>query len=142
MVNEMKIIVAVDDNFGMMFNHRRQSQDKILREKIIEISKNSVLWMNEYSFKQFAENTGNIKVSESFLDEAGEDDYCFVEDKDVSNCSLQIKEMIIFKWNRKYPGDLFLEYLPEKQGMKCNRTEELQGNSHDKITMELWGNDF
>lgn len=32
----VKIIVAVDDSYGMMFNHRRQSQDKILRGKIIQ----------------------------------------------------------------------------------------------------------
>ena len=35
----MKVIVTVDDSFGMLFNKRRQSQDRILREKILERSK-------------------------------------------------------------------------------------------------------
>ena len=34
----MIIIAAVDDRNGMMFNHRRQSQDKVLREKILSLT--------------------------------------------------------------------------------------------------------
>ena len=35
----MILIVAVDDRNGMTFNHRRQSQDKRLRERILSITK-------------------------------------------------------------------------------------------------------
>lgn len=134
----MKIIVAVDDDLGMMFNHRRQSQDKKVREKIIELSKKSVLWMDAYSYKQFIENQDYIKVSESFLDDAKDGEFCFVEDRDISDYKSKLEELILFKWNRKYPGDMHLEYLPEKYSMKCIRSEEFQGNSHEKITMEVW----
>ena len=49
----MILIVAVDDRNGMTFNHRRQSQDKRLRERILSMTKNGKLWMNAYSHKQF-----------------------------------------------------------------------------------------
>ncbi len=34
----MILIVCVDDNKGMMFNHRRQSQDRVLRRHILDMS--------------------------------------------------------------------------------------------------------
>ena len=46
----MIAIVCIDDNGGMMFNNRRQSRDKLLTEKIIDISKESKLWICEYSY--------------------------------------------------------------------------------------------
>ena len=33
----MVLIVCVDDHNGMMFNHRRQSQDRILRADILNL---------------------------------------------------------------------------------------------------------
>ena len=49
-------IVCVDDHNGMMFNHRRQSQDRVLRADILELTGGKKLWMNAYSRKQFAES--------------------------------------------------------------------------------------
>ena len=37
----MILCVAVDDNMGMMFNRRRQSQDKNLRKYLIALVKES-----------------------------------------------------------------------------------------------------
>lgn len=33
----MIVIACLDDNGGMMFNHRRQSQDSVLRAHIAEL---------------------------------------------------------------------------------------------------------
>ena len=41
----MKIIVCVDNQNGMMFNHRRQSQDRVLRKRILELTGGEKLWM-------------------------------------------------------------------------------------------------
>lgn len=64
----MILIVAVDDRNGMTFNHRRQSQDKRLRERILSMTKNGKLWMNAYSHKQFVdfEATEQIQEAEDF----------------------------------------------------------------------------
>ena len=77
----MIVIAAVDDNNGMMFNRRRQSQDRNLRNYILEMVKGSRLFMNEYTYRQFAEmgEAGSICVAENFLECATDDDYCFVE---------------------------------------------------------------
>src|SRR5574344_2170888 len=77
----MNVIVCLDDKNGMLFNKRRQSQDKILRLNIKEFIHNKNLFMNNYSYKLFKDiDTGNIKVSEDFLNLSH--DGCFlVEDK-------------------------------------------------------------
>ena len=49
----MNIIVCLDDKNGLMFNKRRQSQDKVLRANIKELIKNQNLFMNEYSYKLY-----------------------------------------------------------------------------------------
>ena len=47
----MNIIICLDDKNGMMFNKRRQSQDKILRADIKELVKINILYMNNYYYK-------------------------------------------------------------------------------------------
>ena len=46
----MNIIICLDDNNGMMFNKRRQSQDRILRADLKEFIKDKDLYMNNYSY--------------------------------------------------------------------------------------------
>ena len=107
----MKIIVCVDNQNGMMFNHRRQSQDRVLRKRILELTGGKKLWMNAYSQKQFLQVNGNmpkeqeqsgqlgqsgqIQADEAFLEKAGPGEYCFVEDKDVVLYESRIEEGII-----------------------------------------------
>ena len=58
----MNIIICLDDNNGMMFNKRRQSQDRILRADLKEFIKDKDLYMNNYSYKLYKDiDNGNIK---------------------------------------------------------------------------------
>ena len=64
----MIIIACVDQRNGMLFNRRRQSQDRVLRQHILEETADSQLWMNPYSARQFREvPAGRITVDEDFL---------------------------------------------------------------------------
>ena len=137
----MKIIVAIDDDNGMLFNKRRQSKDAVLRERILDISKGTILWMNEYTRKQFSDVPAYVRVSEKPMDEAGDGEYCFVEDMGVAAFEDKIEEMIVFRWNRRYPSDLQLDYNPLDHGMILTRSEDFKGTSHDNITVEVWKKD-
>lgn len=133
----MILIACVDDNGGLAFNHRRQSTDRIVRERILELTKDSKLWMNHYSFKQFEEyDAGQINVCEEFLDEAASGEYCFIEDVPVDQYATWVERIIVFKWNRNYPHDLELDIDMNGPEWHLERTEEFAGNSHEKITME------
>ncbi|MBO5460228.1 MAG: ribonuclease Z [Ruminococcus sp.] len=135
----MKIIVCVDDAYGMMFNRRRQSQDAALRERILQSLNNAKLWMNAYSAKQFADNGADkIYVDEDFLNKASEEDYCFVENVDVSTFQEQIKEITLYKWNRRYPSDFKFQISLTEDYWRLISSDEFEGSSHEKITKEVY----
>lgn len=134
----MIILIAVDDDNGLMFNHRRQSMDRVLREKIVKISQSSVLWMDAYTARQFEKLPENVRVSEDFLTEAGEGEFCFVEDHHLEDVSGRIESMYLFHWNRRYPSDFKLDLLPSEHGFHLTSVEDFAGYSHDDITMEVW----
>lgn len=134
----MKVIVALDDKNGMMFNNRRQSQDQALREAILKLSEESLLWMNEYTAKQFSKVENRMQIDNLFLQKVGGTEYCFVENEPLSQVQKDIREMIVFRWNRRYPADQFLDVTPQSLGMVCESVFEFKGTSHEKITMETW----
>lgn len=135
----MNIIVCLDDDNGMLFNHRRQSKDIELRKRIIAMTSGKKLWMNHYSAKQFESEYAQINIDDSFMLEATDGDFCFVEDVDVAQYEKWIEKIIIFRWNRKYPADLHFNIPLSGGAWKLERTEDFIGNSHDKITMEVYG---
>ena len=136
----MKVIVVIDDKNGLLFNQRRQSQDRIIREKILSIIQGRKLWMNAYSHRQFKDEpvSGRIAEAEDCLDHAGEAEYCFTEGQKLQPYQEKISELILFKWNRRYPADTFLDLDLTDGKWKLTYTEDLIGSSHKKITMEVY----
>ena len=131
----MKLIICLDDNNGMMFNNRRQSRDSAVVKKIIDMSKDSKLFMTEYSAKIFPEHE-NIVIFSGEIPMGGQNDLCFAE-QNIASLG-DFREIYIFRWNRSYPGDVRFEFDLIKEGFFVRSTEDLVGNSHDKITLELY----
>ena len=139
----MKLIVCIDEKKGMMFNHRRQSQDRVLRDDIRKECQGSILRMNAYSAGLFekdadVETTVQIFSSEDFLAQASEDDCCFVEDKDVSLWLEQADTVILYQWNRHYPADLYFTAELSEDTWQMERQEDFAGSSHEKITKTVY----
>ena len=133
----MKIIICLDNENGMMFHGRRLSQDRLLRKDILKELGNGKLWMNEYSAKMFADDQNkNIMVSEEFLSQAGNQEFCFVENVPLFAIEAQIEQLIIYRWNRSYPSDQKLDLDLEQ--WKMTGTVEFSGSSHEKITKEIY----
>lgn len=133
----MKVIVCVDDNNGMMFNKRRQSRDRVLIEDLLNTIKEGCLYVAPYSKILFQDFVTPIE-SEFLLDEADDNDYCFIENKSLLPYSDRIDELIIYHWNRIYPADMHLDISPEALSLKLVSTTEFAGSSHEKITKELY----
>ena len=135
----MRIIACVDDNMGMMFNHRRQSQDLVLRERVLAVTKGNKLWMNHFSAQQFSQhNAPQINVDDSFLSEAGNGEYCFVEDCDILPYMPWVETIFLYRWNRRYPADQTFPVDLSAGGWKLVHTEEFTGSSHERITEETY----
>lgn len=133
----MHVIVCLDNRNGMMFNHRRQSQDRVLRERVAELSAGANLFMDAYTARQFRQDLPeNAIVSEEFLSEAGAGDYCFVEDQDICAHLDRIETLIVFRWNRDYPGDTYLPITLDDWILLS--TLDFEGSSHEEITQEVY----
>jgi len=133
----MTIVVCVDDRYGMLFNGRRQSQDSVLRSRLLERAEGRKLWMNSYSAKQFSQLPQNAMVHEDFLQMAGPGDICFAENVDVTDPLRQCDQLILYCWNRHYPADLFFaKELLEQWTLRS--TWDFAGSSHDTITENVY----
>ena len=132
----MKLILCLDDRDGMLFNRRRQSKDKAVCADILEMTAGSKLWMNGYSASQFTPE--RIIVDEAFLEKAGERDYCFLENADISAYADKVSRVIIYRWNREYPADVRFPAELFKQRWKKVSRDDFPGNSHECITREVY----
>lgn len=133
-VKTMKAILCLDDNGGMAFNHRRQSRDRCVTDRILQLCAGRPLRLSPYSVKIFP--TGNVLASDDYLSSAGDDDYCFVELDRLAPYEMSLKGIIIFRWNRVYPADLHFDLDLSK--WRLATSEEFPGYSHEKITMEVY----
>lgn len=132
----MIVILCLDDQGGMMFNYRRQSRDKEVIRDILQMKDGKTLWMNDYSAKLFEEAKEEIHCDEAFLQKAGEDEFCFVENEQPGFYVNRIKQLVIYRWNRKYPADFFPEI--DFNNWTLKESTEFQGNSHEKVTKEVY----
>lgn len=135
----MIIIACVDKRNGIMFNCRRQSRDSAVCGDILRECGGKKLYMNAYSGKLFGDvEEKNIRISEDFLKEAEEEDFCFIEDIQIAGFENEIRTVILYQWNRRYPADRYFLLDLSDGSWELQRTEELKGSSHEKITKEVY----
>lgn len=132
----MRLILFLDDRGGMLFNRRRQSQDRTAREYILRMTEGHRLLMNGYSQKQFREGSA-ITLSEAPQKEAQGDDYVLIENLPVSLDG--VSEVVLFLWNQLYPSDVrFDKAILKDGGFALAESAEMAGYSHEKITVEIY----
>ena len=127
--------VCLDDNGGMMFGNRRQSKDRVLRERMLTCCKDTTLWMSPYSATQF-ETTDGICVDEGYAEAMPETDACFVEDGAFPKTLPST--LVIYRWNRRYPATRRFPFDPPEEGYRLVASAEFAGSSHDKITEDRY----
>lgn len=131
----MKLIVCIDKKGGRMFGNRRQSQDRVLRERVLSLCAGKQLWMSTYSAGQFTDG-GDFTVDDDYASKAGEDDFCFVEDGSLPLDMCQT--LVLYHWNRQYPSTLTLDMDPKSAGFRLESKTDFVGSSHEKITEEIY----
>ena len=132
----MILIACVDDNLGMLFNNRRQSMDRVLRARLLKLCGAHKLWMNAYSRGQFNTDAEGITVDENFMAKAGSGDYCFNENCSAAEYVNKFEKIILYKWNRVYPADLYFDI--DLSNWRLEQSRDFAGSSHDKITEEVY----
>lgn len=131
----MNIIICVDNNYGMLFNGRRQSRDSAVLDDIFATFGESRIYISSFSEKLFEGR--DVICTDDFLSVAGEDDYCFVEDADVEQIIENVGRIVIYRWNRDYPADTCFD-----SGILCGYCPDepvsFAGTSHEKIDRVIY----
>ena len=133
----MIVVVCLCENNGMLFNKRRQSRDKLLIEDLSNVC-GGALFISDFSASLFENSDISCIEASNPLEAADIGDYVFVENMHLSGYEKKIEGMIIYKWNRRYPADFFLDVLPADLDLNLKESSDFAGNSHEKITKEIY----
>ena len=135
----MTVIVCLDDRGGMAFNHRRQSRDRVVLDDMVQTSAGHALWMSPASARLFAgQDVPGLRAAEDFLDRAGAEDFCFVEDRPVLPWRARIRGVVLYRWGRVYPADLRFDLPLDSGDWALERCTVFAGHSHKTITKEVY----
>lgn len=132
----MILIACIDDKGGMGFNRRRQSRDRVLCARVLELAQGKTLWMSSYSAGQFGAEVPGLRVDDACLDRAAPGEFCFAEAGPLAPCAPRVEELVLFRWNRVYPADSWFDIPLEDWTLA--RREDFAGSSHETITMEVY----
>ena len=125
----MTLYICLDDRNGLKFNKRRQSRDSAVLEDIR------------------SQCTGRLLIapfSEKLIQEAGipyvlppekAEDF-FAEEVPSEELLEQTKKIVIYRWNRHYPADVYFDL--DLSAFRLVETAEFVGSSHEKITKERY----
>lgn len=129
----MTLIFCVDNNFGLMFNKRRQSRDSAVLEDI----KNHYekVYISAYSEKLFTEADIDYIVCDNFTECDG---VCFIEDKYAPDLFALADEIIIYHWGKVYPADTRLDFDLLSADFKLAEYCLFKGTSHNEIKKERY----
>lgn len=131
----MTLIFCVDNNFGLMFNKRRQSRDSVVIEDII--NNYGKIYISPYSERLFTEIGANYELCEDFMN-CEENCVCFVEDKYSPDLLKKAEQIILYNWNRLYPADVHLDYQIILDNFKLTENLIFKGSSHNEIERERY----
>ena len=133
----MTLFVCVDDEGGMAFGGRRQSRDSIVFEDIFSECSGEPLLIAPYSEKLLSP-LGRVKVKRDPLGAAKRRSFVFLEDRAAGEDKEKVDRLIIYRWNRHYPADLYFDIDPTECALTLESSTELVGTSHEKITKEIY----
>ncbi len=132
----MEVIICLDRENGRLFNSRRQSSDRKIREHLFANLGDRKLWVDSYTAKQFEDYKDRIVVDDRFLSHMGSEDVCFLERGEMPPAE-NMKRLIVYRWDKIYPSDVSLD----EAVYRCF-SYALQGSfsgySHDKIFWEVY----
>ncbi len=102
---------------GMLFNRRRQSQDAALRSACYNGSRADHLDVGILRPGSFATARRTTSASATTCaDQAGAGELWFVEDGRELIGARGAEELVLYRWNRSYPGDVTFPLAPDGHG--------------------------
>ena len=134
----MTVFVCIEERGGILFMNRRVSSDKLLIKDMEKAIGDGILYITDFSEMLFEKSDISVMSVPNPFESAGDDDFVFIENLELKNFVDKIDEITIYNWNRKYPFDFSLDVNPLEEGFHLHKKIDFKGNSHDKITKEIY----
>ena len=133
----MTLYFCLDDRGGMLFNHRRQSRDAAVLEDIRSHITGD-LWVDPMSAKLMERAQIPYTYAPEEITEPLENIHFFVEARQPGDWIGLADAVVLYRWNRHYPGDLYFDADLTAMGFVLQETVDFPGKSHENITREVY----
>ena len=131
MGRELIVAICLDDGGGMLFGGQRQSRDRVLTAELCA-STNGKIYITSFSSAIFKEHRERVEIVDDPFNDAPDGATLFIENIDISPDEDRVAEILLYKWNRKYPADKWIDIDLSSYRIISKRI--FVGSSHDKIT--------
>ena len=132
----MTFYLCLDDRNGMRFNNRRQSRDALVLEDI-RSSVNQELTIEPFSETLVAQSGIPYVLAPEDWTTLPPDAHFFLE-TGPHNAAELADTLVVYRWNRHYPADVFWNVNYADLGYSLAEIREFPGTSHDRITKEVY----
>ena len=132
----MKVIICIDERGGVRFHDRRVSQDVAQRRDVIARYGKDGLLMRKETAALYAGETDALHVVDDWEQGLGQDGWWVCEDTAFLRWEEQLEEVILYRWNRRYPSDEVLRLCLSLPLWRCVAVYDLPGKSHARIDVE------
>ncbi len=132
----MTVIVCLDNKNGMLFAGRRQSKDSVLIKDVLDLAGDKKILVNDFSSGLFVEADECINKCDNPLENAEDNDICFVENLQFSSFFGKISRLVVYNWNRAYPCDFYCDI--DFSLFSLESEADFSGSSHTRITKRVY----
>lgn len=138
----MILVMFLDPKNGMAFNHRRQTRDRAVIDRLVRLFPGKYFWGAAKTETLFDGQAGVKFVSDAdFLEKAGPGEIAvaeFASSEAITAADARIEKLILYRWDKVYPADLVFTYPLAQKGWNLNGQHVFTGTSHDEITEEVY----
>ena len=106
--------------------------------RILEDAAGRRLWMSRDTLRLFEAVSGVSDRGGGFPGPGRAGELCFVEEPPLLPWLDRLEGLVLYRWNRRYPADAWLDVRPGPPGWTLARREEFSGHSHERITKEVY----
>lgn len=133
----MKLISCVDNRLGVLFNHRRVSQDITIIEDLQDLIQQQPLYVDDYSAPLFQNKGFNLHI-DAHLPQSDLKGYQFIEQQPLPTSFKLDDQLIVYYFNRNYPSDKKLFDPNRSPHWEIQSVSPFVGQAHDKITRVIY----
>ena len=115
---------------GILFGGRRVSADSAVFDDLKTL----------YTKKLYVTPFSGIEYvsADNIFDAAADDDMIFAENISLAPHLKDLSEIIVYRWNRRYPSDFKTDI--DFSALILTDSRDFKGTSHDKITRKIYKN--